>query len=100
MLTINATMETKTRRGHQRGGTYKLVFRPAEYTGPMAQKVMHLPEHERPLITFRNNSLNRCYVLVKRYKMVWAGIYDQHAPSNTPPVAVYTAENEWNNPTV
>ena len=84
----------------QRGGKYKLVFRPAEYTGPMAEKVKHLPEHERPLITFKNNSLNRCYALVKKYRMVWAGIYRQDAPHNTLPVAVYTAENEWNNPTI
>lgn len=83
----------------QRGGKYKLVFRPAEYTGPMAEKVKGIPEQERPLITFKNNSLNRCYTLVKKYKFVWAGIYDQTKPPNSPPEAVYTAENEWNNPT-
>lgn len=83
---------------NQRGGKYKLVFRPAEYYGPIAKQVAHLPEHERPLITFKNNTLNRCYKLVQKYKLAWAGIYDQEAPPNSPPVAVYTAENEWNNP--
>ena len=81
----------------QRGGKYKLVFRPSEYYGPIAEQVKHLPEHEKPLITFHNNSLQRCYKLVQKYKVVWAGIYKEGAPANTPAVAIYTAENEWNN---
>ena len=81
----------------QRGGKYKLVFRPAEYYGPIAEQVKNLPEHEKPLITFHNNSLQRCYKLVEKYKVVWAGIYKEDGRANAPAVAIYTAENEWNN---
>jgi hypothetical protein len=82
-----------------RGGKYKLVFKPAEYTGTL-RHFNSYPDDEKPLLTFKNNSLRRCYILVEKFNMVLAHIYDQEAPANTPPVAVYTAQNQWNNPTI
>lgn len=81
----------------KRENPYKLVFRPEEYFGGMAAQVAHLADHEKPLLTRYMHSLRRCYQYVGKNKILWAAIYDRRKPHNSPPEAVYTADNEWNN---
>lgn len=86
----------KNARSKRRGGNYKLVFKPEEYTG----KLSHWNEdwENGPLVTWKNNTLRRCYQLINNRKVVavWAAIYkmEQH---DEQPIAVYTTDNEWNN---
>jgi len=77
---------------------YKVVFRPAEYTGGMAAQTAHLEEHEKPLMTRYMHSLKRCYAYVDARRILWAAIYDRRKPYNSPAEAIYTADKEWNNP--
>ena len=76
---------------------YKLVFRPQKYTGNMAAQTAHLADHEKPLLTRYMHSLNRCYSYVEKNKILWAAIYDQRKPYNSPAEAIYTSDNDWNN---
>lgn len=95
---MNEKATTQRNSRPKRGGHYKLVFKPANYTGNMA-RFNHAADDDKPLITWKNiASLQRCYRLVEQYDFLLADIYDTRQPRNSPPVARYTAAKAWNNP--
>lgn len=83
--------KSKQKRQGNGQSHYKLVFKPAEYTGRLAN--WNNDYENGPLLTWHNTGRKRCYMLVKKYKMTWAAIYDEHNPAET--LDEYTQQDGW-----
>ena len=103
-MTATNTMTKPSQRkrsSHKRGGNYKLVFKPAEYSKSLAH--FNHNWEEGPLLPWKGNTLPRCYYLINDRKgalygkVVWAAIYKMNDDPGSLPVAVYTTDNKWNN---
>ena len=81
------------RKGKRQPQHFMLSFRPKEYTGNMAAQVAHLSEDEKPLCRFKINKPSRGYYLVKKYRPLWARIYDRRDPSVT--IDEYSHQRGW-----
>lgn len=83
--------KSKQKRQGNGQAHYKLVFKPAKYTGSLAH--WNNDYENGPLLPWKNNTKKRCYHLAQKYNFAWAAIYDQHRPSEQ--LDEYTAQEGW-----
>lgn len=78
---------------------YNLVIKFLEGHDTGAKPAGWRPEDGNPLRSFKCDTLNRCYFLVKSWmnKVDLAMIYDLQKPGK-PLVSKYNSSNQWNNP--